>query len=815
MLGQFGQDVRYGLRSLAHNRGFAVVATLTLAIGIGANTAMFSIVNAVLLRPLPYADPNRLVVIYEQHPAPVNRTRLSAENFLDIQREVRSFEAMGGLVGTGFTLSGRGEPELVLGQLVSAEVFEAVGVSPLLGRTLRRDENEGGRDHVIVLSHALWQRRYGSDPAIVGRSITVNAEPYTVVGVMPPGFQFLGKQYQLWAPFAFRNNPLGMVNRHARFLRVVARLRDGVDGRQAATELQTMSERLARAYPDVNEKTTFGMASLSDEVVGNVRRALLLLLAAVAFVLLIACANVTNLLLARASTREREIAVRMALGAGRSRLVRQLLTESLVLYAIGAVIGITVAAWCLDLLVAVGPADIARLDQATLDTPTLAFALLATLATGIVFGIAPAIQTSRHAPVEHLKSATRAATSGRGDRRTRAAIVAAEVALSLMLLVGAGLATRSLWQLHTVDTGMQLESVLSFSVVGTESRYADAQALRRLQRELIDRLEAQPGILSVGATTHLPLSGQDVENGYSPEGWTPPTPGEVAVGGLRGIAGDYFGTLGIRIVSGRAFESLDTERSQLVAMVNEQFARKYWPGQDAVGKRLKMGGQGSEGPWLVVAGVYRDVKHRGPAAETRPEVSVPYAQLEEGFMTQWARGLSVVVKTAGAPMSALPAARQVLRSIDPMLPVVEPRAMSALLEENVAQPRFRSLLLLSFAALAAVLAVVGIYGVVAFIVEQRAHEISVRVALGAQRRDILGLVLRQGSVPIAIGLAVGLAGGLAVGRAMRGLLFGVTALDPLTFTLMPLLLAAVAVLASLVPARRALGLDPVDALRAQ
>ena len=815
MLANLAQDIRYAYRSLAHNRGFAAIAGVTLAIGIGANTAMFSIVNAVLLRPLPYPDATRLVVIHERHPPPVNRTRLAAENFLDLQRESRSFAAIGGYVGTGFTVSGQDEPELVIGQLVSAELFDALGVRTLVGRTFRPDENEGGRDRVVILSHALWQRKYGGDPTVVGRSITINATPYAIVGVMPPGFEFPEKRYQLWAPFAFRNNPLGMVTRGARYLRVVGRLRDAVDSRQAAAELDAIGQRLARAYPAYNENTTFGMTPLRDEAVGNVKAVLVLLLAAVAFVLLIACANVTNLLLARASTREREIAVRMALGASRMRLIRQLLTETLVLYAIGAVAGVTLAAWSLDALVSISPADIPRLDQASLDVSTLTFALAMTLVVGVVFGIAPAVQTSRHAPVEHLKSATRSATAGQGSHRMRAAIVAAEVALSLMLLVGAGLATRSLLQLHRVDTGMNLTGVLTFNVVAVENRYANAAALRRFHRELLDALEGQPGILDIGATTHLPLSGQDVENGFTPEGWKPTSPSDVAVAGLRGIGGDFFSTLGIRIVAGRAFGRTDVERSQKVVMVNQQFARRYWPGQDAVGRRLKMGGPDSGDPWRVVIGVYEDLKHRGPGSETRPEVSFPYEQLDENFMTQWARGASIVVRSAGAPAAVLPVARRALRSVDPTMPLVEPQAMDALLAENIAQPRFRSLLLLSFAVLAGVLAVIGIYGVVAYVVEQRAHEISVRIALGAQRRDVLRLVLRQGAAPVATGLALGLAGGVGVGRAMSGLLFGVTVTDPLTFIVMPLVLGSVAALASLLPARRAIRLDPTNALRAE
>ncbi len=401
------QDVRYALRSLGRDKSFVAIAVLTLALGIGANTAIFSIVNAVLLQPLPYSDPSRLFVVYEVHPAPVLRTRLSAENFLDLQREARSFDTLGAYSGTGFTLSGRGEPEFVTGQAISAELLDALGVQPLLGRRFRPEENEGGRDQVVLLGHALWQRRYGGDPSIVGQTITANGKPYTVIGVMPAGFEFPNKRYQLWIPFAFRNNATGMVNRSSRFLQVAGRLRDGVSAEQAQAELTALSNRLARAFPGANADATMRMASLLDETVGSLRGALLLVLSAVGFVLLIACANVTNLLLARASTRERELAVRTVLGASRLRLMRQLLTETLVLYVAGACAGLLLAAWALDALIALGPADTPRLDRTELDPTTLAFTLAITLAAGIAFGLLPAFQATRRAPAEHQKAAGR------------------------------------------------------------------------------------------------------------------------------------------------------------------------------------------------------------------------------------------------------------------------------------------------------------------------------------------------------------------------------------------------------------------------
>ena len=808
------QDLRHATRMLRKQPAFTLAAVLTLALGIGANTAIFSIVNAVLLQPLPYPDPSRLFVVSEQVRASELASRLSPFDFLDLQREARSFDALGAYAGIGFTLSGRGEPEFVMGQAISAELLDALGVSPLLGRAFRPDENERGRDQVMLLAHGLWRRRYGGDPGIVGQTITANGMPYTVVGVMPAGFEFPHEQYELWVPFAFRNNTQEVVNRGTSFLQVVGRLRAGTPPEQAQAELTTIARRLEEAYPDRNANSTMRMASLIDETVGNVRTALLLVLSAVAFVLLIACVNVTNLLLARASTREREIAVRTTLGASRARLVGQLLTETLLLYAAGAAAGIAFAAWGLDALIALGPGDIPRLDQTQLDLTTLAFTLGVALMTGITFGLVPALHATYRAPAEQLKTAARAATPSRTTRRARAALVAAEVALSLMLMVGASLAARTLLQLQRVDTGFDAEGTLTFNVIPPETSYPDGESVRRFHAEVIERLSAQPGAVAVGATSHLPLSGQHVEVSFTPEGWQPPSPDQEARGGLRGIAGRYIEAIGARIVAGRAFTDTDDATSQPVAIVNEEFARRFWPGQNPVGQRLKEGDLESGNPWRLVVGVYADLK-LGPAAVAGPEVMFPYPQIHDYWATRWMRGLSVAMRTTADPTSLVPGARRAVRSVDPSVPLVAPRPMTTLLADSVEQPRFRSTLLLSFAGLAVLLAVVGVYGVVRFNVEQRTHEISVRMALGAQRASVVGLILRQASIPVALGVVVGLAGAIAVGRAMRELLFNVEPADPVTFIAMPVLLGAVALVACLVPARRTLDVDPANALRVE
>jgi putative ABC transport system permease protein len=809
------QDLRYALRLLRKQPAFTVAAILTLALGIGVNTAIFSVVNAVLLKPLPYPDPSRLFVVHRSRSGGSDRSRLSAENFLDLQRDARSFEALGAFAGNGFTLVDRREPEFVMGQMISAELLEVLDVQPLIGRALRPEENEGGRDQVMLLSHGLWQRRYGSDPGIVGQTITANGKPYTVVGIMPAGFEFPEKRYELWVPFAFRNNAQGLVNRGTHFLQAAGRLRGGASLEQAQAEVTTIARRLEQAYPDSNTGATMSLVSLVDDTVGNVRTALLLVLSAVGFVLLIACANVTNLLLARASTRQREIAVRTTLGASRGRLVMQMLTETLVLYAAGAGAGLALAAWGLDGLIALSPADIPRLDRTELDLTTLIFTIGLTLVSGIVFGLVPVRYSTYRVPAEQLKAAARSSTASRATRRARAALVVAEVALSLMLMVGAALAARSLLQLQRVDTGLHADGVLTFNVVPPETAYPNGDSVRRFHRDVIERLSAQPGAIAVGATSHLPLSGQNVESSITPEGWQPPAPGQGAGAGLRGVSGRFFEAIGARVVAGRAFTDADSATSQQVAMVNEEFVRRYWPGQNAVGKRVKQGRLESEDPWKTVVGVYADLKHLGPQAETRPEVMFSYEQTHEYWVTRFMRGLSVVVRTTSDPMSLLPAARRVVRSVDPSVPLVEPQPMTTLVLGSVAQPRFRSTLLVSFAVLAVLLSIVGIYGVVGFNVAQRTHEISVRMALGAPRGSVVGLLMRQETMPVAIGVVVGLLGAIAMGQAMQGLLFNVDPVDPATFIAMPALLAAIALVACIVPARRALEVEPANALRAE
>jgi predicted permease len=807
------QDVRHSIRMLVRSPGFTVAAVVTLALGIGANTAVFSVVSAVLLRPLPYSEPDRLFVLYRQHEQEnIGRTRAAPLDFLDWQQRSRSFSAMGGHIGTGFTLTGGGEPELVIGQLVSAELFDVLKVPPLHGRLFRVDENEAGRDRVMLLSHGLWQRRFGGDPSVVGRTVMANNHPYTVVGVMPAGFDYPERRYQLWAPLPFRgtNSDNLPITRQSRYLQVIARLKPGVTPAQAEADLDAIGRRLAEEYPDSNTGTTVRMVSLTEETVGSVRKALLLLLGAAGFVLLIACANVTSLLLARASTRRREMAVRSALGVGVPRLVRQLLTETLVLFAAGLVTGLLVCQGSLHALRTLGPKDIPRLEQAALDSRALLFSTVAAGIAALLFGLAPAVQAARAGAAGAGKIGGRVVSADPKHQRLRSAVIVAEVSISLVLLTGAGLAIRSFLLLQGVEKGFDAERAVTFNVAMPAAKYQDAAAMWACYRLLLDHLGSQPAFEAVGLTTALPLSGQDLENSVTIEG--APSEGDPPVTGLRGVSPDYFKAMGIPVRRGRPFTSQDREETLPVALVNETFARRYWPNdQDPVGKRLSV--DGPDGPWRTVVGVVADVKHRGLDAAPRPELLLPYLQLDPVFLTSWSRGLSVVVHSSAPLPAVAAAARRGVHAVDANMPLIDLQSMAQLVAESTAQPRFRTLLMGAFALIAFTLALVGVFGVMSYFVAQRTQELGVRMALGARRSDVLALVLGRGARLALLGVLIGLLGARGLTRWMAGLLYEVSPTDPATFALAAGLLTAAALLASYLPARRAARVDPAVVLR--
>jgi len=809
-------DVRYALRVLRKNPGFTFAAVLTLMLGIGANAAIFSIVNTVLLKPLPYAAPERLYIatqLNRQHPE--RRFNVSSLDFLDWQARTRTFEQMAAYIGTGFTFTGDGEPELAIGQMVSPELFGVLGVRPLLGRVLAADEAEVGKDQVMVLSYGLWKRRYGGDPQIVGRTITANGKPYTIVGVMPATFTFPSTRYELWVPFAFRGNTPQWLNRSAHFLRVVGRLKPSVTADAAGAEIAAIARALEQQYPDTNQNIGGTVTSLSESIVGDVRRALLVLLGAVAFVLLIACTNVTNLLLARASVRQHELAIRTALGASQARIVRQLLTESVLLYLAGSAGGLLLAAWGLELVKRLGPGELPRLDEVTLDARVFVVVLAVSLVTAIGFGLLPALQSASPDVTTRLKMAVRGGTGGRERSRMHAVLVVAEVALSLMLLVGAGLALKSFMRLQSVDTGFDPRRVLTFDAPFSQIQYPDAGRILDIHGRLLERLAAERAFEAVATTTHLPLTGQDLVNGIGIEGQPAPAGGDTPMAGMRGISQDYFRALGIPIRRGRAFTAADREKGPLVAIVNETLARQFWSGTDPIGKRLKFGGPDSDAPWRTVIGVAGDVTHRSLEQAPGPEVFVPYRQLEPEILTQWGRGVAVVIRTRDISSDSAARIRALVHDVDRDLPVARLQSMSDLLTGAVSQPRFRSTLLALFALVALVLAAIGIFGVMSYFVTQRTQEIGIRMALGADRRDVLQLIVGRGLILVTLGIATGLAGALVLTRWMQTLLFQVRPTDPVTFTGVSLLLALVAFLASYLPARRAVSVDPVTALRAE
>jgi putative ABC transport system permease protein len=805
------QDFRFAFRTLLRSPWFTATAALTLALGIGVTSLMFSVVNAVLLRPLPYAEPSRLVLLFNVNTQrTANDLRLTALDFEDFRSRAQSLDGLAGHIGTGFTFSGQGDPELVIGQLVSSDFFRVLGVPAALGRTLNPDEFTPGRETSIVLSHRLWKRRFGGDASVVGTQVSINGRSYTVQGVMPAGFEYPGRRYELWAPLPSpRTADMPPSNRSAHYVQAIGRLKAGARPEQANTEVRTIASALAAQFPETNQNMSARVTPLQDYAVRDLKKPLYVLLGAVGLVVLIACANVTNLLLARATARHREVAIRQALGAARWRLVRQFLAETAVLYAIGAAGALALASWGTSAIVTLGPADIPRLADTALDGRVLAATLVLSLVTALVFGLAPAVQGAKADPAEALRAGGRAASAGRSRQRMRVALVVSEVALSVVLLVGAGLALHSLVRLTAVDPGFDADGQLTFSVVMPARRYTDAPSLAATAERLSQQLAAIPGVLQAGATTHLPFSGQNMENGFEVDGFVPSQPGEVPIAGMRGVLGGYFAALGARLKAGRVFDATDRSGSQPVAIVNEAFARRYWPGQNPLGKRVREYGGDN---WRAVVGVIADVKHSGPAADARPEVSMPYAQLDPAFMTNWSRGVSFVLRGTGTATSLVSAARAQVASIDPDMPLNEMQSMAALAADAVSEPRFRTVLLGVFAALAITLASIGVFGVLSYFVTQRTREIGIRVALGASHGDILRMIVGRGLALAGVGLVLGLLASVPLTRSMQTLLFEVKPLDLTTIAIVVIGLSLVAGLASYLPARRALRIEPMTAL---
>jgi putative ABC transport system permease protein len=798
----FRQDLHYALRCLYRNRGFTAVAVLTLALGIGANSAIFSIINAVLLRPLPYPESDRLVAMFGVWEG--QRTTVSPPNFLDLRQQTKTLEDVAAFDASEVTITGAGEPLRVEGCEVSASFFDVLRVPPLLGRTFAPDENEPGKDKVAVLAYGLWQQRFGGREDIVGSTISIDGTPLTIIGVMPRGFSYPAEM-NLWQPIAYDEDTRGA--RGAWYLRVVGRLRPGVSPEQAASEIATLGAALEKQYPRHNAGLAFSTDRLHESIVRRLRPALLVLIGAVGLVLLIACANVANLLLARALARETELAVRTAMGAGRGRLVRQLLTESLALGMAGGLAGLLLAFWGADLLVTLQPEGIPRLNEVTIDRTVVSFTLGISVLTGLLFGAAPALQITRRSLAAALKDGGRGAITSRRSAHMRGTLVIAEMALALMLLAGAGLLIKSFGRLQSVDPGFRPAETLSFETSLPRTVYStDAQIVAFYER-LLERMRTTPGVRSAGAVMALPLSGANFSISFRDIG--KPRTAQDPTMEVRVATPGYFSTLGIPLQHGRSLDERDTLHTPLVAVVSETAARRYFPDGEAIGKRIELGwGRGTGNRWTgEIVGIVGDVRELGLDEEHPAEIYLPMAQWPVGRMT-------MVARTAVPPLTLADQMKAAVREIDANLPVSNLRTVDEVVARSIAQPRFYMMLLAVFAAVALTLAAIGIFGVMSYTVSQRTREIGIRMALGARGGSVVTMVVRQAMALAGAGLAVGLVAALAVSRTMTTLLFDLSPTDPLTFATVGVVLALVAFVASYVPARRAARVNPIVALRA-
>jgi putative ABC transport system permease protein len=806
------QDLRYGARMLLGKPGFTVIAVLTLALGIGANTAIFSVVNSILLRPLPYQQPERLVWWWEVQPQ-LNQAPFSAADFLDFRTQNETFEQVAGVRNTSLTITGSDQAERVRAAIVTENFFTMLGVEPQLGRALGPDDGRKGSPRVAVLSHSLWQRRFGGDAAVIGRSVRLSGEDVTVIGVMPRGFRNPLQDAEIWVNpymvvpdflFAFHDDRR-MQQRSSHYMKIIGRLRPGVTLTQAQQDIASIFERIHQQFPQTANHGV-NLVPLHERVTGQVQAALLILLGAVTLVLLMTCANVANLMLARATSRAKEIAIRSALGARRGRLIRQLLTESVLVAILGGGAGWLLAMWGVNLLVSLSPPDMPRLDEIGIDLRVLGFTLGVSLLTGIIFGLAPAFGVSRVNVNETLKEGTRSSGSV-VHNRTRGALVIAEMALALVVMVGAGLLVKSFIKLQSVEIGFNPDNLLTMRMWLDDPKYQSSAETLRFQRELLPKLEAIPGVEALAVSGDLPVQGTDTSTNVTVEAREPAHPGEELLIGLHPINTSYFQAMGIKLLRGRAFTERDDENAPPVVIINETAAERLWPGQDPVGKRLTFAPANTPNmQWMEVVGVVGDVKHDGLHVESGMHSYVPIVQQPWPIYT-------LALRSHMDSALLLAAAQQAVQSVDPNQPFYEVKPMSALIGEALAERRLILVLFGLFAVVALVLAAVGIYGVVAYLVAQRTHEIGVRVALGARRSDILRLVLKQGMVYAVVGAVTGVAGAIAVTRLMKTLLFEVAATDAATFAVTAGLLSAMALLACYIPARRATRVDPMVALR--
>jgi len=801
-------DLRFAFRLLRKSPGFTFIAVLTLALGIGANTAIFTVFDALLLKPLPFPKPEQLVRLYNTVPQ-LDKAPISPAKFLDWQQQNRVFQEIAAYVGKDFTVLGGNAPERLFGTRVSADFFKLLGVQPSLGRTFRGEEDEYGRNQVVILSNQIWQKRFGGRHDIIGQSLTLNDKSFTVVGVMPANFTYPFPEVQLWTPMAF--SPAERVVRDTNFLSAIGRLKDGVGLEEARTQMDLVARQIAEQHPEANTGDALKLVSLMEATVGEVRPLLYVLSGAVGLVLLICCANVANLLLARGAQRQKELAIRSAIGANRTQIIRLLLVESLLLAVIGGSLGCLIAFWGIDLLVALKPDDLPRLDQIGIDWPVLLFTAGISLTTGLLFGLAPALQ-SAHPPLNQmLKEGDRTGTSGPARHRIRDLLVIGEVALSLVLLVAAGLLIRSFVRLLEVDPGFRSDHVLTVSIPLPASRYPEAAQQAAFFQRLVERVRELPGVRAAGAVTDVPLFGGS-STGFDVEGRPLSAPNERPMTDFRSATPDYFRVMGMTLVAGRDFNTHDKADAPPVAVINETLARRYFGKENPIGKRI---GLSRPIDWREIVGVVHDVRNYGLASDVKPECYLPYLQNGPDYLAGSASWMIMVLRTESDPLGFAGAIKATLQQIDKDQPIANAKPMTAYLAQSLAQRRFNMLLLAVFAGLALLLSAIGIYGVISYSVAQRQREIGIRMALGARPDHVLALIVRQGMRPAFLGLVAGTFVAVGLTRFMRSLLFQVSAIDPLVFLGVAFLLAVVAVAACFLPARRAAHLDPVATLRSE
>ena len=807
MLSDLWQDLRLAVRGLQRTPGFAIVVIATLALCIGANSAIFSVVNAVLLRPLPFRDPGALVRVYQTYEG--ERSAFSGPNFIDLTKQSHTLADAAAFDDATFNVVGTGDPMRVNGSLTSASFFHVLGVQPIAGRVFNSDENDPGKTNVVVLSHAFWQQRFGSNRAAIGTPLNLDGKRYTIIGVMPPDFDY-PRRISIWVPLEY-DSSFTVASRGAVYLAAVARLRDGVTEQQAVTEVATIGKRLHDADPDHNAKMGIGAVSMREAMVGNVRKPLVILLGAVVFVLLIACANIANLLLARSSTRQTEMAVRSALGAARGRLLRQLLTESVLLSLAGGALGLLLATWGVRLLLVLRPTGIPRLDTVSIDGSVIMWTAIIAVATGLIFGITPAVQLSSgsDALAQSLRAGGRGMLPSAGGRQLRRTLIVSEIALALVLLTCAGLMMRSFVRLQSVDPGFQTERRLALEVAIPSSTYGTDEKVAAFYDDLLGRLGALQGAQGIGAISMLPLTNNGFGFSFTVDGRPPVKLGDQPHLETRIVSADLYRVLGIPVTRGRGLLASDRAGAQPSAVINEAAARRYFPGEDPIGKRVVLGWRNNDTTHVsgTIVGVVGDVRGFGLDQDAPPEIDFPYAQVPVSNM-------ALVLRTDASAKALAAAAKHELGALDPTLPMADVRSLSGLVADSISQPRFYMVLLGLFAGIALLLAAIGVAGMMSFAVAQRTREIGIRIALGANRGGVVRLVLREAMRLAVVGVIIGGLVAAALSRAMASLLFGVGARDPATFAVAAIVLAAVAFAATLLPARRAASVDPATALRA-